>query len=178
MFKPANNPIVLFAVIFALVPVLFSGCLLNGENSNHLKSFYTFTVAPAGSVSQEPVTDGKLFVMDFTISPEYGGNSFVYKKNNRLITDYYNRFLVPPEKLIKEKCASRMDRTSIFNAVFTDNRVLPPEFILSARITELVCDISQRQTPVAAIEINFLLIRHDTSDDIILNTTVKAERTL
>ena len=178
MLKKANRLMAVLVVVFALTPAFFSGCLFNGQNSNRLKSFYTFTVEPEGSASQEPVTDGKLFVMDFTISPEYSGNSFVYKENNRLVTDYYNRFLVPPEKLIKEKCAFWMDKAAVFNAVFTDNRVLPPEFILSARITELVCDISESGTPVAGIEINFLLIRHDTADDIILNTTIKAERIL
>ena len=165
-------------VLALMIPVLCSGCLFNGENTNHLKSFYTFTVAPERAAPQEPVTDGKLFVMDFTISPEYSGNSFVYKENNRLITDYYNRLFVPPEKLIKEKCAFWMDNASIFNAVFTDTRVLPPEYVLSARITELACDISQSRTPVAAIEINFLLIRHGKKDDILLNTSIKAERTL
>ena len=178
MFKQTNRLMSLFLVCFALTPVLFSGCLFNTENTNHLKSFYTFTVEPEGSGSKDPVTDGELFVMDFTISSEYSGNSFVYKENNRLITDYYNRFLIPPEKLIKEKCAFWMDSAAVFNAVFTDNRVLPPKFILSARITELVCDISQSKTPRAGIEISFTLIRHDSSDDILLNTTIKAEKHL
>ena len=178
MCKQEKRKMAAFVTVLVLILVLCSGCLLNDEKSNHLKSFYTFTVKPQTSLSKGPYTKGNLFVMDFTISPEYSGNSFVYKENNRLITDFYNRFLVPPEKLIKEKCALWMDKASIFNAVFTDTRVLPPEYVLSARITELVCDISQSRSPVAGIEINFLLIRHDKKDDILLNTAIQAERSL
>lgn len=178
MFPQTNRVMAVFAATFALVPVLFSGCLISGDTPNHPKSFYTFTVAPEEAGSMNSPVNGKLFVMDFTISPEYSGNSFVYKENNQLITDYYNRFLIPPEKLIKEKCASWMDRASVFNAVFTDTRVLPPEYVLSGKVTKLVCDLSQNRTPRAGIEISFLLIRHDRNDDILLNTTIRAEKEL
>lgn len=169
--------VIVFVLVFVPMQAAFSGCILNGKDTSHLKTYYTLTAKPDRDRAERPGTDRTLFVMDFSISPEYSGNSFVYKKNNQVITDYYNRFIIAPDKLIKAKCSFWLDQASIFNTVLSDNRIMKPGFVLTAKIGELACDISQSAAPKAKIEISFILIDHEQGDEIVLNTTIKAERT-
>ena len=110
--------------------------------------------APPGSARSE----GILYVRDMTVSPRYEGAGFVYKRGEaEYTTDFYNRFLVPPDLLVTQEVRDWVLAAGVFSEVIQSGSLVAPTHALEGRVNALYGDYSL-QPPQAVLEMEFFLV--------------------
>jgi hypothetical protein len=161
----------IFSFLISIYILLFSpGCnLISLDKIEPAKTYYSFNEIENSKLSkrdQRLLSD--LILMQFTSAPEFRGNRFIYKKKNQYIKDYYNRFFLPPEKLIQPICAKWLNNSEIFKTASTKLQTSPLNFILKGEILEIYCDRGEKKVSYAIIKIRFSLMKYDKTDKAIM----------
>jgi ABC-type uncharacterized transport system auxiliary subunit len=98
-----------------------------------------------------------LLIRQFDISAEFESSFFVYKvSDNRFTSDYYNKFMVSPGRMISDAVQDVLDSTVFFRQVPVSepDRI---DFRLSGKITELYVDTQNPEHPRAVMALRLLL---------------------
>ena len=103
-------------------------------------------------------TAGVLYVRDVTVSPRYEGAGFVYKRGeSEYTTDFYNRFLIPPDLLVTQAVRDWVLAAGVFGDVIQSGSLVAPTHALEGRVNALYGDYSV-QPPQAVLEVELFLV--------------------
>ncbi|MCD4743850.1 MAG: hypothetical protein K8R67_15415 [Desulfobacteraceae bacterium] len=161
---------IFLSLISIYILFFFSGCnLINLNKTEPEKTYYAFNEIEnhKGSKKHQPLSS-ELILMQFTSTPEFRGNKFIYKKKNQFVKDYYNRFFFPPEKMIQSICAKWLNNSEIFKTVSTKSQASSSDLILKGKILEIYCDRTEHTTSYAIIKIRFSLKKYNAADKTIV----------
>lgn len=161
---------IFLSIISIYILFFFSGCnLINLNKAEPEKTYYAFNEIEnyKGSKMNQTLSS-ELILMQFTSTPEFRGNKFIYKKKNQYIKDYYNRFFFPPEKMIQSIYAKWLNNSKIFKTVSTKSQASSSDLILKGKILEIYCDRTEHATSYAIIKIRFSLIKYNAADKTIV----------
>ena len=138
---------------------LLPGCSLKKavQQSAPEKRHFVLEASRAAS-SGSARSQGVLYVREMTVSPRYEGAGFVYKRGEvEFTTDFYNRFLIPPDLLITQEVRDWVLATGVFGDVIQSGSVVAPTYALEGRVNALYGDYSA-QAPRAVLEIELFLV--------------------
>ena len=160
----------IFLSLIGLLLLIFSGCsIISLDKKEPEKKYFSFSQTnnlKQTTKSKSFPTD--LILMGFTAASEFKTNQFIYKNENQYIKDYYNRFFLPPEKMIQKKCTGWLKNTGLFKNVSTKSRLSLSDFILKGKLLEIYCDRTSISTAFAIIKIRFNLIEYNKTDKTIM----------
>lgn len=161
---------ILLPYISILIILLFSGCsIISLDKKEPEKKFYSFNQINS---LQQSIKSKTLLVtlvlMDFTSTSEFNTDQFIYKKKNQYIKDYYNRFFLPPEKMIQTQCTEWLKNTDLFKKISTESQLALSDFVLKGKLLEIYCDLTNSSASYAIIKIQFSLIKYDKTDKIVM----------
>jgi hypothetical protein len=146
------NRLALFSMA-TLALMVVSGCFSLGRGTVE-KQLYSLEarIEKPGSAPSFPVP---IIVKEFEIAPMYTTNSFIYRiEAFRFETDYYNEFIIPPQRMITE---------AVKQALFDSKRFAPSgpgapaAYRLSGKVIRLYGDFSNGKQPLAMMEIAIVL---------------------
>ena len=170
--KTAQQIFLSFLSIFILL-VFYSCSIINLDKKEPGKTFFVFNEIN----NDKPATKSKplpidLVLMEFTAASEFKTNQFVYKRKNQYIKDYYNRFFLPPEKMIQTKCATWLGNTGLFKDVSTKSQASFSDYILKGELLEIYCDRTENTVSYAIIKIRFRIIKYNKTDKTIMEKDI------
>lgn len=137
---------------------------------------YDFDLPTAKALKQNPRT---LAVLPFTASPAAAGQMFLYRADRlRYESDYYNRFLAPPERLLTD-ALRRWLMKSRTGEVREPGAPLDAELMVQPRLSELYADYRDVSRPRAVMSVIVVLIsREPTGNRQIFERTYRREVTM
>ncbi len=121
-----------------------------------------FTIAPPrlpGEVGIRSTGKG-LLVRQFDISPEFESNFFIYKvSENRYTSDYYNKFMVSPARMISDAFKEAVYNSVVFRSAPASD---PSDirFRLGGKIISLYADIRHPEKPRSVMALRLTLEQH------------------
>ncbi len=136
-----------------LALMMLSGCFSLGRQTVE-KQLYSLEarIREPGSAPSPPVP---IMVKEFEIAPMYTTNSFVYRMEAfRFETDYYNEFIIPPQRMITEAVKQALFDTKRFSL---SGPGAPAAYRLSGKVIRLYGDFSNGKQPLAVMEIAIFL---------------------
>ncbi len=146
------NRLALFSMATVAL-MMVSGCLSLGR-MNVEKRLYSLE-ARMDTPGRSPEPQLSIMVKEFEIAPMYTTNSFVYRMEEfRFETDYYNEFIIPPQRMISEAFKQALFDTRRYSASTPD---APAAYRLSGKVIRLYGDFSTAGHPLAMMEISILL---------------------
>jgi ABC-type uncharacterized transport system auxiliary subunit len=146
---------------FLLLTFLLPGCSLKKAVQQSAPETRHFVLEAsrsdsAGSAQNESV----LYVRDMTVSPRYEGTGFVSKRGEaEYTTDFYNRFLIPPDLLVTQEVRDWVLAAGVFGQVIHSGSLVAPTHALEGRVNALYGDYSV-QPPQAVLEIELFLVEN------------------
>jgi len=103
--KTSQNAFFNLSIGFCALLCLLSGCI-RLESSYPEKRYFLIEISRQEDVSPR-VTDEVLKVVTFSVSPQYEGKDFVYRKGDVVYeSDFYNEFLISPGQAMGGKLRS------------------------------------------------------------------------
>ena len=98
-----------------------------------------------------------LLIRQFDIAAEFESSFFVYKvSDNRFTSDYYNKFMVSPARMISDAVRDALNDSQKFRLV-PASELSRIDFRLSGKITHLYVDIRNPEAPKAVMAVRLLL---------------------
>jgi cholesterol transport system auxiliary component len=156
--KMTQNAFFDFFVGFCALLCLVSGCI-RLESSYPEKRYFLIDISRQEDVSPR-ATDEVLRVVTFSVSPQYEGKDFVYRKGDVVYeSDFYNEFLISPTDMFTEEVRQWVARSGLFGQVADLSSYNEPTFFLGGTVTALYGDFRDISAPKAIMEIEFLLSR-------------------
>ena len=142
-----------------LLTFILPGCSLKKAVQQSAPEKRHFVIEAARDASPAATqSEGVLYVREVTVSPRYEGAGFVYKRGEaEYTTDFYNRFLIPPDLLITQEVRDWLLATGLFGEVIQSGNVVTPTHALEARVNALYGDYSVEPS-TAILEIELYLI--------------------
>lgn len=145
---PPAAALIILALVFA------GGC--SGIKTDFQERNLFRIKTPATAPGQ--TTRGKgLLVRRFGIAPEFEPSSFVYQvSQSRFVGDYYNKFMVPPARMISDAVKEGLISGPLFRPVpMNDPGAI--QYRLWGKVTELYGDLRDPDRPVAVMGIRMVL---------------------
>ncbi len=159
--KTIQNVFFDLSVGFFALLCLVSGCV-RLESSYPEKRYFLIDTSRQEEVSPR-ATDDVLRVVTFSVSPQYEGKDFVYRKGEVVYeSDFYNEFLISPSDMFSEEVKQWVARAGLFGQIADLSSYNEPTFFLGGTVTALYGDFRDVSAPKAIMEIEFLLT-HDIS---------------
>jgi ABC-type uncharacterized transport system auxiliary subunit len=98
-----------------------------------------------------------LLIRQFDIAAEFESSFFVYKvSDNRFTSDYYNKFMVSPARMISDAVRDALNDSLKFRLV-PASELSRIDFRLSGKITHLYVDLQNKEHPRAVMALRLLL---------------------
>jgi ABC-type uncharacterized transport system auxiliary subunit len=115
-------------------------------------------------------------VLPFTASPAAAGQMFLYRADRlRYESDYYNRFLAPPERLLTDALRRWLMKARV-GEVREPGAPLDAELIIQPRLSEMYADYRDVARPRAVMSVIVVLIcREPTGNRQIFERTYRHE---
>ena len=145
--------------------VYVAGCT---QNARMVQDQYGFEVI---RVSEELQTQGEgvLKVRYFAISRLFDTGEFIYRKSElRYVSDFYHRFLSPPNGLITEETRQWLSESGVFANVVGASSSVDYDYVLEGDIQTVYGDYRSKTQPNAVMEIEFIVINEHLKKDIII----------
>ena len=112
--------------------------------------------ARPGAVGQR-----SLAVLPFTAAPSASGQMLLYRADElRYESDYYNRFLAPPERMLTDALRNWLLQARA-GEVREPGAPLAADLLVQARLTELYADYRDVERPRAVVALVMVLIKRD-----------------
>ncbi len=161
---------IFLAICSIFILLFFQSCnIISLDKTEPEKTYYSFNKLEKSKASRKHQQRSiDLILMQFTATSEFRGNQFIYKKKNQYIKDYYNRFFMPPEKMIQTMCVKWISSTGIYENVSTKSEIKLSDHVLKGKILEIYCDRSDTDTSHAILKIKFSLIEYNETNKIIM----------
>ena len=154
--KMTQNAFFDFFVGFCALLCLVSGCI-RLASSYPEKRYFLIDISRQEDVSPR-ATDEVLRVVTLSVSPQYEGKDFVYRKGDVVYeSDFYNEFLISPTDMFTEQVRQWVARSGLFGQVADLSSYNEPTFFLGGTVTALYGDFRDISAPKAIMEIEFLL---------------------
>jgi ABC-type uncharacterized transport system auxiliary subunit len=103
-----------------------------------------------------------LLIRQLDIAAEFESSFFVYKvSDNRFTSDYYNKFMVSPARMISDAVQDALGNTRFFRRVPV-NEPSRIDFRLSGKITRLYADLQNPENPQAVMALRLVLEKQTT----------------
>jgi cholesterol transport system auxiliary component len=100
-----------------------------------------------------------LKVRRFHIASGFEGSGLVYRTGKvSYESDFYNRFLSPPESIITETVQQWLSESRVFTNITDDRSVVESDYVLEGKVLSLYGDYINPDEPKAVFEIRFSLI--------------------
>ncbi len=160
-------------------PLLFllAGCF--SVSKNYPVKHYFVLSASRGGKHLLPKSNAILKIQRFRVSPQFDGQGFVYKKGHlRYESDFYNEFFIPPGLMISEEVGKWLSGAGLFKYVMDFSSPVESTFELSGVVNALYGDYSDVEAPEAVLEIQFFLVRTESSQPVIVFGKTYREKTL
>ncbi|MGD8530376.1 MAG: hypothetical protein PVG97_05295 [Syntrophobacterales bacterium] len=156
--KTTQNVFFDLSVGFCALLCLLSGCI-RLESSYPEKRYFLIDTSRQEDVPP-PATDEVLKVVTFSVSPQYEGKDFVYRKGDVVYeSDFYNEFLISPSDMVSEQVRQWVARSGLFGQVADLSSYHEPTLFLGGTVTALYGDFRDISTPKAIMEMEFFLSR-------------------
>ena len=156
--KMTQNAFFDFFVGFCALLCLVSGCI-RLASSYPEKRYFLIDISRQEDVSPR-ATDEVLRVVTLSVSPQYEGKDFVYRKGDVVYeSDFYNEFLISPTDIFTEQVRQWVAKSGLFAQVADLSGYNEPTFFLGGTVTALFGDFRDISAPKAIMEIEFLLSR-------------------
>ncbi len=158
--------VIFFIGLFALL-FLLTGCF--SVSKSYPEKHY-FVLSAAMSKKMSPSTSNAVLkIQRFRVSPQFDGQSFVYKIGNlHFKSDFYNEFFIPPGLMISEEVEKWLAGSGLFKYVMGFSSPVEPTFELDGVVSALYGDYNNIGTPKAVLEIQFFLVRKVSSRPVIV----------
>ena len=142
-----------------LLTFLLPGCSLKKAVQQSAPERRHFVLEASRTASSGAArSEGVLYVRNVTVSPRYEGAGFVYKRGeSEYTTDFYNRFLIPPDLLVTQEVRDWVLAAGLFGQVIQSGSVVTPTHALEGQVNALYGDYSL-QPPQAVLEIELFLV--------------------
>lgn len=141
---------------FPILFLLLAGCA-NLERNFPERNYYILNI-PTPNPASSPVSKTVLEVRRFTISPNFTGREFVYRKGeNSYEADFYNQFFRTPSLLITEETHKWLSNSGLFHYVVDSTNSVRPDYILAGNINGLYGDYRTSGSHKAVVGIQFFL---------------------
>lgn len=158
--------VIFFIGHFALL-LLLTGCF-SISKSYPEKHYFVLSTAMSKKISPS-TSNAVLKIQRFRVSPQFDGQSFVYKRGNlNYESDFYNEFFIPPGLMISEEVEKWLAGSGLFKYVMGFSSPVEPTFELEGVVSALYGDYSDIETPKAVLEIQFFLVRKISSRPVIV----------
>jgi hypothetical protein len=148
-----------FVLLVGLCGVM-AGC---GVQPPPAKVSYLLSVAPDGQTSITTRPDGCLRLRSVEVQSPFSGLSLIYRTGEVTFEkDYYNQFLVAPDKQLNDLLTGRLSGDGI--ALCADGMdASEKRLTLEPHLEALYADFRTPAAPLAFVEMRFVLIRYDRS---------------
>jgi hypothetical protein len=94
------------------------------------------------------------------MSPQYAAKSFVYARDHGAFeSDFYNGFFVPPSAMFTDLMHRWLKASGLFGYVVDSSSYMEATHVLESKVTALYGDYSIRQSPLAVVQMEFLLLQ-------------------
>jgi cholesterol transport system auxiliary component len=162
-----NRPPVL-VVSLGLLIALASGC---GTQRAYDYRYFVLSVEHEAAAPTAAGTD-VLKIRNFRISDRYNRTELTYRTGEMSIeSDYYRRYIVPPESLVTEETRRWLQAGRIFSQVLDATSRASAQFSLEGNVSALYGDFRPELAPgpfKAVIEIQFVLIDERKADNTVV----------
>lgn len=147
-----------------IVSICLSACL---STPNVVRQQYAFNVITPRTKSK--IHAKKILnIANTTISPNFSGISFVYRRtDSQYLSDFYNVFMTPPAMQIQNALAYYLNQSGLFLHVGINSGMVSPDYTLTTNILELYADYRDTAHPKAVMAIRFVFLK--SSSKIIFN---------
>lgn len=138
--------VLLFTVLLA---VGVAGCL--SIKSEYQPTQYYRVVQKPSAVQTVDTLPGTLYIRSFTVNEEFNNDHIVYIDEDVQQLDYYvyHRWITEVPEMISDYFANRYIQREVFrNGVAQSGSALLPEYILEAKILEMVADNREESSSV------------------------------
>jgi len=127
------------------------------------KVSYLLSVEPDGQTSVATLPDGCLRLRSVKVHSPFSGLSLIYRTGEVTFEkDYYNQFLVAPDKQLNDLLARRLSSAGI--AICADGMDAGEKRLtLEPHLETLYVDFRTTAAPLAVVKMRFVLIRYDRS---------------
>ncbi len=140
------------------------------------KRYYTLDVKRE-RVEGKPFSGKVLKIRRMRISPLYDGRELVYKLGGeRMESDFYNLFFMPPVELLSHDLGRWMDASDVFSGTVSPASLADADYTLEGVVNVLYGDFSNGRK-VAVVEMQFFLLDERKADNHIVFSRNYAERT-
>jgi cholesterol transport system auxiliary component len=158
--------VIFFIGHFALL-FLLNGCV--SISRSYPEKHYFVLSASMSKKMLPPTANAVLKIQRFRVSPQFDGQSFVYKTGNlNYESDFYNEFFIPPGLMISEEVQKWLAESGLFKYVMEFSSPVEPTFELNGVVNALYGDYSNIERPKAVLEIQFFLVRKISSRPVIV----------
>jgi len=141
-------------VVIAWAMVLLPGCFSLERNIGE-KKLYSLEATTFPEVTSTSSPLPTLLVKEFDSAPLYSSNSFVYRRDEfQFKTDYYNEFIISPQRMITAAVKQALFDTRRFSAPLAGQ---PADHRLQGSVVRLYGDFRQENRPLAVMEISLTL---------------------
>ncbi len=143
---------------WVLVLLTAAGCI-DLKASYPERRFYTLD-APWAGLDRVPAPGSVLRVRRFNASKLCDGSELVTRTaDSTYETDFYNVFFAPPAGQAGEQTQHWLTAAKLFGTVVGNGSSLAETHILEGKLVALHGDVRSADSPVAVIELQFLLLR-------------------
>lgn len=140
--------------ILAAAVILLSGCALRPEIVTD-----TYVLEPPAPPSGAPRSARAIAVLPFAASPAAADQMFLYRVDEaRYESDYYNRFLAPPARLLTSKLRQYLAQSRA-GEIRMPGSPLGADLVVQPRLTELYIDYRAPARPAAVMAMRIVLFR-------------------
>ena len=170
-----RNPIPLVLCLCAIGLAFSLGCF-SFEKSYPEKRFFVLDTARS-EVLKSPAEGPVLRLRKLTISPQYDGKSFVYRRDELCLeSDYYNEFFIDTADILGSELKEWLEGAGLFSLVTGSTSHVEAACTLTGNVPALYGDFRDEDAPKAVLEIQFLLLSDASSRaDIIFQKDYRRE---
>lgn len=149
---------VLSIPVLVIILAASAACVVFKQEYPERRSFLIDVERPGGPLVMEPLA-GSVSLRPFLISQRYKKGEFVYRLSNyQYESDFYNVFFITPEDMILSQTRDWVSESGIFRNVLDSGSVILPDYVIEANIVSLHGDYRNPESPLALIELQFLLV--------------------
>jgi len=159
----------------AAAGALACGCV-NLTRSSPEKRYYVLEVTRPEAEEPSAGAPG-LELRSLRGSPTGMGKGFLYRmKDGTFASDFYQEFLLPPEKIVTERARAWLTRSGLFGYVAAPGSQLVPDLVLEGSLTSVYGDFAVDGAPRAVLEVQFFLLRERGAEtDLLLSRDYREE---
>jgi cholesterol transport system auxiliary component len=144
--------------VLLVILALSAGGLFGCAQSLPQRQYY---ILEARRPAETPATGSQatLLLRPFRMDVAFVGRSLVYRVSAfRYESDYYHQFLIPPAAMLEEKTRDWLADCGLFAQIVPPGSAVEATYTLSANVTALYGDFSDRSAPQAVLDIHFTLL--------------------